>query len=733
MNSEMALSLWRERWGKAAGMTLKVPYVQGKINQWTRGLPYAAIWSLTGVSALTAVSCLLLIGLTMGISLSPNGQIVFSAFLVCIAVYVRRYAGMLITLVLVGLAIIASTRYLYWRFDATFVRDFSLNFAAGFSLFAAECYLALLVITDLAQSIWPLRRTRVALPSGQNEWPTIDVFILCYDQTYADIQLTSLAAHKLEWPTKKIKIYLIDGGRRDDLSKLAGSIGAHYLPFVTETGSHANFINLVLPHSLGAFIAVFESGQAPDKGVLQSTLGWFLSDQNLGMVQTPHHFLTPPLSKNDLDGFDLSNVSESYVLLRRSILIELGGVDIAPVTANLHMALTLQSEGYSTAYIGFDRQNNQSPPHKNSAVEPRIQFKPEIFLVEHAFFSHTLLLKQRIASLHRFLQFYYFAPRLLFLIAPIAYLVGGVEMMQASPELFASYAFPHFIHALIARARTHGSDRFTLVAGIRETILAWYMLLPITLTLLRTSLSRCLRLLSPRESNKIRTLRLKVLPDLLAILPYLLVLCLNLAGFLCGTLYVLFSNNSQTGLTTMYLLWSAYNLMTMATMIAVAKEAKQVLEHMHLRLHMPAMIKLQSGRTIACETENFPETTLGLSLPMPVIAELGLPVSISIFHNRRELVFPARVALREDLTIYVRIDDMAQHNYQVFATAVFSRGPDWPKWLPGPDADRPFPKWVTGAFTAVPIAVIDFVTNISKYLHWTRLGNRIQLWKKRND
>jgi cellulose synthase (UDP-forming) len=209
------------------------------------------------------------------------------------------------------------------------------------------------------------------------------------------------------------------------------------------------------------------------------------------------------------------------------------------------------------------------------------------------------------------------------------------------------------------------------------------------------------------------------------------VLFLNLAGFFGGMANLLLSKTSQREMAILYLLWTAYNLMLLAAMFAVAEEAKQVLKHTRMRLHMPAMIKLPSGRTVSCATENFPASVLGLSLPMPVAVEAGSSVSISIFHGHRELVFPAMVVLRQEQTLRVRIADTAQNDYQTFALAVLSRGPEWPKWLPGRGADRPFPKWVTDAFVAVPIAILDFVTNISKHLHWARLDSWIQLWKKK--
>lgn len=733
MNSRLMLSLWRERWGKAAGTTFKVPYVRGKVNQWIYRLPHSAVWSVTGVPVFVLLSCLLLLALMMGLSLSFNDQVIFSVFFICVAVYLRRYAGTLVTLVLAGMSFIASTRYLYWRFDATLTHDFSLDFIFGFYFFVAECYLGLMVSIGLIQSIWPLKREYVPLPHVQGVWPTVDVFILCYDQPYAAIKSSSMAARNLDWPKKKIKIYLIDGDQRDDLQELASTIGAFYLPHTDDSASHADFINLALPSTKGELIAVFESGQVPDKSFLQSTVGWFLRDHKLGMAQTPHHFLSPAPSKQDLEMFNPPDFSESCAMFRRSILLEVGGVEPAPVTEQSHMALKLHILGYGSAYLGFKGHDALANDHQYVTAEPKMQSTPEIFLIEHSSFGRTSLWKRRFASFHSVLQFYYFVPRLLFFTAPLAYLLGHIQIIQTSVELFVAYALPHFLHAYIARTRTQGRDRFTLVSGIRETVLAWYILMSTAFTMLRAAFNQCLSLLTAGGSPPPLTVAPTSLFAKMVVLPYIFVLCLNLAGFFSGMAELLLRDDTQREVTTLYLLWSVYNLMLLAAILAVAEEAKQVRKHTRLRLHMPAMIKLPSGRTISCATENFPESVLGLSLPMPVVVDVGSAVSISIFHGHRELVFPATVVFRQELTLRVNIADAAKSDYQTFAVDVLSRGPEWQKWLPGRGADRPFPKWVTDAFAAVPIVIRDFATSIINHLHWARMDGWIQLWKKRND
>ena len=171
--------------------------------------------------------------------------------------------------------------------------------------------------------------------------------------------------------------------------------------------------------------------------------------------------------------------------------------------------------------------------------------------------------------------------------------------------------------------------------------------------------------------------------------------------------------------------------MLLAAMLAIAQEANQVLRHINLRQHLTAMIKLPSGRTVSCTTENFPASVLELSLPMAIAVETGTSISISIFHAHRELVFPAAVVSQHNSRLEVLIADTYQRDYQSFATAVLYRGPDWLKWLPDRGADRPFPGWMTNALIAIPVAILDFVTNINKHLHWARLNSWIQLWKRK--
>jgi cellulose synthase/poly-beta-1,6-N-acetylglucosamine synthase-like glycosyltransferase len=54
----------------------------------------------------------------------------------------------------------------------------------------------------------------------------------------------------------------------------------------------------------------------PTRSFLQVTMGWFLRDQKLAMLQTPHHFYSPDPFERNLDQFRIIP-NEGELVLRR--------------------------------------------------------------------------------------------------------------------------------------------------------------------------------------------------------------------------------------------------------------------------------------------------------------------------------------------------------------------------------------------------------------------------------
>ncbi len=87
--------------------------------------------------------------------------------------------------------------------------------------------------------------------------------------------------------------------RRKELSALAERLGCVYLTRSRNLHAKAGNINNGLEHSSGELIVVFDADHAPTSDFLQNTVGWFLKDPKMFLVQTPHFFINPdPVEKN---------------------------------------------------------------------------------------------------------------------------------------------------------------------------------------------------------------------------------------------------------------------------------------------------------------------------------------------------------------------------------------------------------------------------------------------------
>ena len=72
-----------------------------------------------------------------------------------------------------------------------------------------------------------------------------------------------------------------------------------YLTRAVHSHAKAGNINHALTVMESPFVAIFDCDHVPTRSFLQMTLGWMLADQQLGMLQTPHHFYSPdPFERN---------------------------------------------------------------------------------------------------------------------------------------------------------------------------------------------------------------------------------------------------------------------------------------------------------------------------------------------------------------------------------------------------------------------------------------------------
>ncbi len=701
MTPKLLLALWRERWAKPGVTMLQVPYIDGRVSQWGIRIAQQMRWSFPGIIIFIAFLTALFGVVLLPTSFSLNNQIVFATFLLTCALFIRPHAGVLPTLILIGLSLVASVRYLYWRFSATLGHDSDTIFVLSFILILAELYLCLQAVLSFIEVRWPIKRGQSNLRNDSNLWPSVDIFVLCSEQSLSMIESTVKAALALDWPKTKTKIFLLDNFEKSDIKNLADSMNVQYLSHSENVDGKLGYINAALMETKGDLVMVLESDHAQDKMVLQHTVGWFLRDAKLGLLLSPSHFLAPKPSKLTLNLFNSCDLDASFALMRRSMLLRLGDEKEHLVTSRERMDAEMRGLGYECAYVGLPRVASEESDASSMDMATLAPSSTPYFRVNQPILSSRLLSSRlRLSSFQVVLNFYQPLARLVFMLAPLPYLFSGVKIVQANLALFVAYIVPHLVHWYMAKGRLESKSRLTIWMDFRETVLAVYLTVLTAISLVKTEFYQF--------TIKISTTKEKGKPsfDWLTSLPFATIIFLNLMGLVIGLINFPLDRRQEWDAAFFYLIWAFCNLLILSAFAAVAEEVRHIRHYRRLQLSRSVMLKLPLGRSLSCVTENFPEESLTIRLPTPTQLVVGSHVYLSIFRGDREFGFPAQVDSNDNHQLCVHIHESAQADYLAFAEAVYSRGKNWPQWLPDRDADSPLPRWLYKMFDALRTIVV---------------------------
>ena len=147
------------------------------------------------------------------------------------AIVAMRIRSRATSLFLMALSLAFSTRYLYWRYTETLPigeGHGALDLFLAIGLIAAETYAYLILLLGYFQVLWPLSRRPVRLPDDPADWPTVDLYIPTYDEPLNVVRPTILAALEIDWPQDKLRVYVLDDGRRPEFAEFARQAGAYH-------------------------------------------------------------------------------------------------------------------------------------------------------------------------------------------------------------------------------------------------------------------------------------------------------------------------------------------------------------------------------------------------------------------------------------------------------------------------------------------------------------------------
>lgn len=460
--------------------------------------------------------------------IGSTGQLVFgiTSLALLLVIHLRKLDGVW-RIVFFTTAAALAVRYVYWRTTSTLPPVDPLpDFVVGLVLFAAELFcIAMLALNMIVVA---LPRTRApGRDFTDDEAPTVDVFVPSYDEAPALVAVTLAAARALDYPQDKLTVWLLDDGataeklahadpevarraaqRRRELEELCDRLGCRYAARERNTHAKAGNLSFGLSRSRAELVVVFDADHVPARAFLRRTVGYFLEDARLFLVQTPHVFSNPdPIERNlgtfdrmpsenemfygpvqrGLDSWNASFFCGSAAVLRRAALEEAGGFSGDTITEDAETALALHARGWNSVYLDEPLVTGLQPETVASFIAQRSRWcrgMLQILILHNPLTRAGLSAAQRLCYLASAAFWLFPIPRLVFVLAPLAYLLFGLEIYVATATEFVAFTLVFVVAAILVQSYAYGLYRWPWVSEVYEYVQSVY-LLPAILSVLR--------------------------------------------------------------------------------------------------------------------------------------------------------------------------------------------------------------------------------------------------------
>ncbi|MCJ2184865.1 UDP-forming cellulose synthase catalytic subunit [Novosphingobium sp. 1949] len=661
--------------------------------------------------------------IVIAVPLDGTAQWVCAGVTILGAIIIKRWKSPRGSLALGILAILVSTRYIVWRTTQTLEFGTLPEFAFGGVLYLAELYAWIILMLGFLQTSFPLERPVIEPEGDPADWPTVDIYIPTYNESLDIVRNTVFAAMDLDYPLERYNVYILDDGKRAEFRAFAKEAGCGYITRDNNLHAKAGNMNAAMKKTDGELIAIFDCDHVPTRAFLQLTIGWFQKDPRLALIQTPHHMYSlDPVQRNlastmgdmpgegDLfygpvqDGNDLWNATffcGSCAVIRREALEETNGFAGETVTEDAHTALKLQRTGWNTAYISARLSAGLATERLVLHVGQRIRWArgmTQILRIDCPLFGPGLTWQQRLCYLNAMMHFQYPIPRIVFLTSPLAYLIFGQNIIQASASLIFAYAMPHLYCAAVANERTQGQWRAPFWGEVYETILAFHLVKPTVMTWFQ-----------PRKGKFNVTDKGSLLDktyfDWAIVKPHLICVGLVVLGMLMAIgkwAFFPYMFNIQTDTLVLNLAWATFSLIILLAAISVARETRQARQDIRIPVSLPVTAYLASGHVVPARTIDISMGGAALSLPEELPVKDRTVRDITLSMGNEVLCIPVETMRTSGTNTYVRFEKLDMLAGRHLVRAVMGRADAWQ-----PATKR---ESVTGLRSLADIIVVDIVT-----------------------
>ena len=537
-------------------------------------------------------------------------------------------------LIFLVLGVYLALRYMMWRTFDTLLYTGPLDFVGMTLVYVAEVYGLAIYFMGMFVNVWPLVSRPVPLPPEPDKLPSVDILIPTYNESDEIVRITATAAANLDYPKSRLKVYIIDDGsthakrshpengmsaweRHYRLRQMAADLGIEYITRETNQQAKAGNINHALQYTHGDLVLVLDCDHVPTSDFLQRTVGHFMTDPKLFLVQTPHFFINPtpveknlegvatPSGENDmfyrkihpaLNFWNASYFCGSAALLRRKYLMEVGGICGTTITEDAETAFQLHSRGYNSIYINRPMVCGLSPESYDDYVIQRSRWAQgmvQLLLLNNPLKTKGLSIPQKIAYFNSSFFWFFGLSRFIYFIAPSMYLILGLNIYHASWLQILVFTLPYLVSTHMVMDYFYAGSRQPFFSEIYESVQSLF-LIPAVLSVMVNPWKPSFKVTPKGFTND-----KNYLSPLAA--PFFLVIAINITAVILAIVKFI-STPILRDVIAVTAIWCVYNLYLSVVSLGAFWERKQVRKFHRINTsgrisaHFPRMGSSHEGR-----------------------------------------------------------------------------------------------------------------------------------------
>ncbi|NCA92788.1 glycosyltransferase [bacterium] len=500
-----------------------------------------------------------------------------------ISILALYYAGtknrkLLLPLSIIG--IVFSSLYIVWRavFSLPYILSVDIIFAILLLLFEVLAFIQSLTLRMLFH-----KNKGISLEKDTDfkELPTVDVIVSAYNEPVEIIKRTLISCLGIEYPNKKINIYIGDDGHREEIKALAEELGVNYITREKNTHAKAGNLNNVLKTACSEFVLLLDADMIPHRKILKKMIYYF-EDNSTAFVQSPQVFYNDdPYQYNLKLGQKIPNEQEFFMrvlqekralynavlhvgtnaIFRRSAIDKIGGIPTGSITEDMATGMLMQNEKYKSFYLNEVLAIGLSPDNFVDLIKQRDRWcrgTIQIYKRYSPLRMKGLGFAQKVLYLDGFFYWMFGIKKLVFVISPLLFLLFRVSLFDANFFDLIYLYIPHYV-ATVCYFKSVAKNKSSVFLGhIYEMALAAYMALAFIFELLFGKKIK-FNVTPKGTTTQRKTFRIKLA------MPNIILLLISVAAIILN-IYWLITDFSNTEIiaVAINMAWCVYNLTALA-------------------------------------------------------------------------------------------------------------------------------------------------------------------------